>query len=52
MITLTQIYPTDLTAAEWEQVMDFFPVSLRGRPRKWATWLILGIESSWNKEPG
>lgn len=41
MITLTQIYPTDLTAAQWEQVMDFFPVNLRGRPRKWATWLIL-----------
>jgi putative transposase len=41
MSTLTQIYPTDLTVTEWEQVVDFFPVSLRGRPRKWAMWLIL-----------
>ncbi len=41
MIALTQTYPTDLTAAEWEQVLDFFPVNFRGRPRKWAMWLIL-----------
>src|SRR5882724_3966182 len=41
MIPLTQIYPTDLPSAAWEQVVDFFPVSLRGRPRTWATWLIL-----------
>jgi len=42
MITLTQTYPTDLTTTEWEQLVDWFPTaSLRGRPRKWATWLIL-----------
>ena len=42
MIPLTQMYPTDVTTTEWEQLMDFFPQThLRGRPRKWATWLIL-----------
>ena len=42
MITLTQTYPTDLTTTEWEQLVDWFPTaSLRGRPRKWATWLSL-----------
>src|SRR5713101_5075958 len=42
MMTLTQTYPTDLTIIEWPQLMDFFPTAhLRGRPRKWATWLIL-----------
>src|SRR6266849_1427088 len=41
MTTLTQTYSTDLTATEWEPLMDFFPVSSRGRPRKWATWLII-----------
>jgi len=41
MITLTQTYPTDLTSAEGEQVVDFFAVSRRGRPRKWAMWQIL-----------
>jgi putative transposase len=41
MITLTQTYPTDLIAAEWEQLVDFFPVNPRGRPRKWAVWQIL-----------
>ncbi len=41
-MTLTQTYPTDLTIIEWPQLMDFFPTAhLRGRPRKWATWLIL-----------
>src|SRR6201988_2646870 len=42
MITLTQTYPTDVTTTEWKQLVDFFPqASLRGRPRKWALWLIL-----------
>jgi putative transposase len=41
MTTLMQTYATDLTATEWEPLMDFFPVSSRGRPRKWATWLII-----------
>jgi putative transposase len=42
MLPLTQIYPTDLSTLEWKQLMDFFPtVHVRGRPRKWATWLIL-----------
>jgi len=42
MITLTQTYPTDLTTKEWEQLAGFFPAaSLRGRPRKWATWFII-----------
>ena len=41
-MTLTQTYPTDLTPIEWKQLMDFFPeANLRGRPRKWATWLVL-----------
>jgi putative transposase len=42
MITLTQTYPTDLTTKEWAQLVNFFPQAYhRGRPRKWATWLIL-----------
>jgi putative transposase len=42
MMTLRQTYPTDLTIIEWQQLMDFFPTAhVRGRPRKWATWLIL-----------
>jgi transposase len=42
MITLTQTYPTDLTAKEWERLMSFFPAAARrGRPRKWAPWQIL-----------
>jgi putative transposase len=42
MLTLTQTYPTDVTTAEWEQLVDFFPTaSRRGRPREWQTWLIL-----------
>jgi putative transposase len=42
MIPLTQTYLTDLTTKEWAQLMSFFPqASHRGRPRKWATWLML-----------
>jgi putative transposase len=42
MSTLTQTYPTDLTAKEWERLTSFFPpASGRGRPRKWTLWQIL-----------
>ena len=42
MVTLPQIYPTDLTTKEWTQLMSFFPpASHRGRPRKWELWQIL-----------
>src|SRR3979411_509836 len=41
MKTLMQTDSTDLPATEWEPLMDFFPVSSRGRPRKWATWQIV-----------
>jgi len=53
MITLTQTYPTDLTTTEWEQLVDWFPTaSLRGRPRKWATWLILNAILSMTRTGG
>ena len=41
MATFTQTYPTDLKYTEWEQLAEFFPPQRRGRPRKWATWLII-----------
>src|ERR1051325_6618191 len=42
MMSLPQMYPTDLTAIEWQRLMKFFPPPAeRGRPRKWEPWLIL-----------
>jgi len=41
MNTFTQTYPTDLRWSEWEQLAEFFPSARRGRPRKWATWLMI-----------
>jgi putative transposase len=42
MLTLTQVYPTDLTRQEWQHIADFFPPArVRGRPRKWEPWVIL-----------
>jgi putative transposase len=39
MITLPQVYPTDLTTKEWHHLAVFFPTARgRGRPRKWAPW--------------
>jgi len=42
MLTLTQVYPTDLTTKEWHHIADFFPATrVRGRPRKWELWQIV-----------
>ena len=42
MITLPQVYPTDLTTKEWHHIAVFFPAArVRGRPRKWAPWQIV-----------
>jgi len=41
MTKFTQTYPTDLKYSEWELIAEFFPTSPRGRPRKWAMWLIV-----------
>jgi len=42
MITLPQVYPTDLTTKEWHHLAAFFPTARgRGRPRKWAPWQIV-----------
>lgn len=42
MITLPQVYPTDLTTKEWHHLAVFFPPARgRGRPRKWAPWQIV-----------
>ena len=42
MLTLPQVYPTDLTTKEWHHIADFFPAArVRGRPRKWALWQIV-----------
>jgi len=41
MTTFTQTYPTDLKYSEWELIAEFFAPSPRGRPRKWAMWLIV-----------
>ena len=41
MTKFTQTYPTDLKYSEWELIAEFFAPSPRGRPRKWAMWLIV-----------
>jgi putative transposase len=41
MTKFTQTYPTDLKYSEWCLIAQFFPPNKRGRPRKWATWLII-----------
>src|SRR6202162_3766670 len=41
MTKLTQTYPTDLKYSEWLLLEQFFPLAVRGRPRKWEMWLIL-----------
>ena len=53
MLTLTQVYPTDLTTKEWHHIADFFPAArVRGRPRKWELWqivnaLLYGTRTGW-----
>jgi putative transposase len=41
MAKFTQTYPTDLKYSEWLLIVQFFPLRRRGRPRKWALWLII-----------
>jgi len=41
MAKFTQTYPTDLQYTEWHQIEQYFPPNQRGRPRKWAMWLIV-----------
>lgn len=41
MTKFTPTYPTDLKYTEWLLLMDFFPTSRLGRPRKWEMWQIL-----------
>jgi putative transposase len=41
MAKFTQTYPTDLKYSEWLLIVQFFPLHRRGRPRKWALWLII-----------
>jgi putative transposase len=41
MTKFTQTYPTDLKYSEWLLIAQFFPTPKRGRPRKWALWLII-----------
>lgn len=41
MTKFTQTYPTDLKYNEWLLIEQFFAPCLRGRPRKWAMWLIV-----------
>ena len=41
MTKFTQTYPTDLQYTEWLLIVQFFPPSKRGRPRKWELWQII-----------
>jgi len=41
MTKFAQTYPTDLKYSEWLLIEQFFPTPKRGRPRKWALWLII-----------
>jgi putative transposase len=41
MTKFTQTYPTDLKYTEWMLIIDFFPESNLGRPRKWEMWQIM-----------
>ena len=41
MAKFTQTYPTDLKYTEWMLIVEFFPASKVGRPRKWAMWQII-----------
>jgi putative transposase len=41
MTKFTQTYPTDLQYTEWLLMVQFFPTSKRGRPRKWELWQII-----------
>jgi len=41
MTKFTQTYPTDLKYTEWMLIVNFFPDSHLGRPRKWEMWQIV-----------
>lgn len=41
MTKFTQTYPTDLQYTEWQLIEEYFPVFLRGRPRKWEMWQVV-----------
>ncbi len=41
MCEIRQTYPTDLNCNEWALIMDLFTRTNRGRPPKWALWLIV-----------
>ncbi len=41
MVKFHKTYPIDLQYTEWRRIEQYFPASKRGRPRKWAMWLIV-----------